>query len=50
MGTLSLASTTSARRLVLLPRFAAAQTGVVRLVVATSGKLVRLDGLALTAR
>lgn len=49
VGTISLQSAGTAKRLLLLPRFTAARTGVVRLVVATRGKPVKLDALAVTA-
>ena len=49
VGSLSLVSATATRRLLLLPRFTSARTGVVKVVVTSTGKLRRLDGLAVTA-
>jgi hypothetical protein len=49
VGSLSLVSATATKRLLVLPRFTAARTGVVKVVVTSTGKLVRLDGLAVTA-
>ena len=50
VGTLSLvSSTTVARRLVTLPRFAAVRTGIVRFVVVSTGRTVTLDAWVATA-
>jgi hypothetical protein len=50
VGTLSLyARTTMTRALRLLPRFTSSRRGVVKLVVTTTRKLVRLDGLVISA-
>jgi len=48
VGTLSLVSPTSGRALVLVRRLTSARTGVVRLVVTSSGRLVKIDALALS--
>jgi len=46
IGTINLASTTTRnRQILLLPAFATARTGAVKLKVVSSGKLVRIDGL-----
>ncbi|MGE0818201.1 MAG: TolB family protein [Candidatus Nanopelagicales bacterium] len=46
VGTISLASATSSRRLVFLPRLTNQLQGKVTLTVVSSGKLVKIDGLA----
>jgi len=51
VGTLSLATSSgSVRRLLLLPRFSTTRSGILRLVVSSNGKTVRVDGLAITGR
>lgn len=51
IGTISLVSATAKdRTLLMLPRLAQGKYGSVRLVVLTSGKTVRIDGLAISAR
>ena len=49
VGTISLVRATNARVTRLLPSFATARTGVVRLVTLTAGKTTSLDGLVLSA-
>ena len=50
VGTISLRSATAKdRALIMLPRLQKGRYGVVRLVVLTSGKTVRIDGLAVSA-
>ena len=50
VGRLSLVSPTSRIRLLLLPRFATARVGVIKIrVTSRSGKLVRLDAIAVTS-
>jgi hypothetical protein len=43
--TVSLARSTTARIVVVLPAFSTARTGIVRLVVTSHGKPVRIDGV-----
>ena len=51
IGTISLVSATPRdRTLLMLPRLATGKYGSVRLVVLTSGKTVRIDALATSAR
>lgn len=51
IGTISLVSATAMdRTVIMLPRLAKGRYGSVRLVVLTSGKTVRIDGLATSAR
>ncbi|MFN8158904.1 MAG: pentapeptide repeat-containing protein [Candidatus Nanopelagicales bacterium] len=50
VGTISLASSVArSRALLLLPRFTTARRGVVKVVVISTGKLVRVDGLVVSA-
>jgi uncharacterized protein YjbI with pentapeptide repeats len=47
VGTINLkAATTTTRKLVTFPAFTANRTGTIKLIVATTGKLVKIDGLA----
>jgi uncharacterized protein YjbI with pentapeptide repeats len=47
VGTINLkAATTTTRKLVTFPAFATNRTGTIKLIVATTGKLVKIDGLA----
>jgi hypothetical protein len=49
VGDISLRSTTTmSRAFILLPAFAAARTGVVKFIVTTKAKLVRIDGALLS--